>query len=397
MFLFKKKIPSVVWYLGLVSLFNDIASEMLYPVMPIFLTQVLGAPVFILGIIEGLAEGTASLFKAIFGYWSDKLQKRKPFVIGGYGTSAMAKIIIALAFTWPVVLMGRIVDRLGKGARVGARDALLLEATDKSDKGFIFGFHRSMDSMGAVIGPTISLFLLYALNNNIRIILLLAVIPAFFSLIFFVFVKEAKKKLISAKTTLSLSIHKLSPNLKIFLFGMTIFSLGNSSDTFLILKAQNLGLSLMLVISAYILYNVTYTLASTPAGAIADKIGARKVLLVGIAIYALVYAGFALNKLPFLVWVLFATYGFYIALTDGISKAMIGDMTTTGKAGTAYGVFYTVTSVATLFASIIGGILWSFISPSSTFIFATFCAMLSLVILVMNKERPSHLSYLASN
>lgn len=379
---FKKKIPSVVWLLGIVSLFNDIASEMLYPVMPIFLTQVLGAPVFVLGIIEGIAEGTASIFKAVFGYWSDRLNKRKPFVVSGYGASAIAKIIIALSYSWPIVLLGRIVDRLGKGARTGARDALLLEATDKSDKGFIFGLHRSMDSMGAVLGPTLSLFLLYAFHNNIRLILLLAVIPAFVSLFFFAFIKEAKKKLATTKTTLSVSIYKLSPKLKLFLLGMVIFSLGNSSDTFLILKAKSLGLSLLLVISAYILYNITYTFASTPAGIIADKIGARKVLIVGIIIYALVYAGFAFNKLPFFVWVLFGVYGFYIALTDGISKAIIGELTTPEKAGTAYGVFYTITSIATLFASIIGGLLWSFVSPSETFLFASACAIFSLFFLI---------------
>lgn len=383
---FKKKVPSAVWFLGFVSLFNDIASEMLYPVMPIFITQILGAPVFVVGIIEGLAEGTASIFKAVFGYWSDRLQKRKPFVISGYGAASIAKIIIAFSYTWPMVLMGRIIDRLGKGARTGARDALLLESTNDKNKGFIFGLHRSMDSLGAVIGPAISLILLYSFHNNIRLILLIAIIPAFLSLIFFVFIKEAKKKIITNKTKLSFSIHKLSPQLKIFLFGMIVFSLGNSSDTFLILKAQNLGLNLVLVISSYILYNITYALASTPAGLIADKIGAKKVLFTGIIIYAFVYAGFAINKLPIFVFFLFAIYGFYIALTDGVSKAIIGKLTTPENSGTAYGVFYTITSLATLMASIIGGLLWSFISPSSTFLFAFVCSILSLIIFAQKSK-----------
>ncbi len=195
----KLKIPRRVWYLSLVSLFNDTASEMLYPIMPIFLTQVLGAPVFVVGIIEGVAEGMAAFFKAIFGYWSDKLQKRKIFVVSGYGAAALSKVLIALASSWPMVLLARTVDRLGKGARTGARDALLLEETDATNKGFIFGFHRSMDSLGAVIGPTIALVLLYLLHNNFRTVLYLATIPAVLSLLFFVFIQDTRTKILSSK------------------------------------------------------------------------------------------------------------------------------------------------------------------------------------------------------
>ena len=202
----KVKIPAVVWLLSFVSLLNDIASEMLYPVLPIFITQILGAPVFVVGIIEGIAEGSASLFKTFFGFWSDELQRRKPFVVGGYSASAVAKIIIALSFTWPLVLVGRIIDRMGKGARDSARDALLLEATDETNKGFIFGFHRAMDTTGAVIGPAIALVLLFLFHNNIRLVLYIAVIPTFLSLILFIWVKEARHKLQTAKIKLSLSI-----------------------------------------------------------------------------------------------------------------------------------------------------------------------------------------------
>jgi MFS family permease len=387
----QKKIPTTVWLLSIVSFLNDTASEMLYPVMPIFLTQILGAPVFIVGIIEGIAEGCASLFKTAFGYWSDRLQRRKPFVVGGYGASAISKIIIALSYSWPVVLVGRIVDRVGKGARTGARDALLLEATDETNKGFIFGFHRSMDTAGAVVGPGIALVLLWAFHNNIRLVLYIAIIPAFLALIFFVWVKEAKKQVQISTTKLSLSVKNFPPQLKLFLLGLCLFSLGNSSDSFLILRAQNLGLSLVLVILAYIVYNIVYALASTPAGIIADKIGAKKVFIVGIIIFALVYLGFALNKNGNLVWLLFGVYGFYIALTDGVSKAMVGSLIPKEQAGTVYGVLNTVTSVFTLAASVIGGFLWSAVSPSATFIFAVACALLSLIIFVSirtNNESP---------
>jgi len=383
----KKRIPSVVWYLSLVSLFNDIASEMLYPILPIFITQVLGAPVFIVGIIEGIAEGAASFFKAIFGYYSDKLQKRKIFVIGGYGASAISKIIIAFSYAWPMVLLGRFIDKLGKGARTGARDALLLDATDETNKGFIFGFHRSMDSAGAVIGPTIALFLIYVFHNNLRLILLVAVIPAFLSLLFFFYVKEAKKRLITNKTTLSLSIKSFSREFQFFLLGMAIFSLGNSSDTFLILRAQNIGIGLTAVIGAYILYNLVYSLASTPAGKLSDKLGPKRVFITGLIIFALVYLGFALNTSKFGVWILFAVYGFYIALTDGVAKAWIGKMINKERAGVAYGTVYTVTSLFTVLASVIGGFLWSLYAPAATFIFAVMCSIISLFVFLFLIEK----------
>ncbi len=374
------KIPANVWYLGLVSLLNDTASEMLYPVMPIFITQVLGAPVFVIGLIEGVAEGSSSLFKTLFGYWSDRVGRRKPFVIGGYLSSAIAKVIIAASYVWPLVFLGRFVDRFGKGLRTAARDALLLEATTESDKGFIFGFHRSMDSLGAVLGPSIALLLLWAFHNNIRLILLLAIAPAFLSLLFFFKVRDAKARIETTKIKLSLSIGKLSPNLKLFFLGLAVFSLGNSTDSFLILRAKNMGLSLGLVISAYILYNIVYAVASAPAGEISDKIGKKKVFIIGIIIFAFAYLGFAFNTNPIFVWVLFAVYGFYIALTDGVSKALVGSMIKKEEAGTAYGVMTTTMSICALFASIIGGILWSAISPEATFIFAAFCAVISLFI-----------------
>ncbi len=382
-----KKIPKVVWLLSLVSFLNDTASEMLYPVMPIFLTQVLGAPVFVVGIIEGVAEGGASLFKTAFGYWSDRLQKRKPFVIAGYGGSAVSKLIIAASYSWPIVLIGRIVDRMGKGARTGARDALLLDATEENNKGLIFGFHRSMDTAGAVVGPTIALLLLYIFHNNIRLILYIATIPAFLSLIFFIWVKETRKKIITTKTKFALSFKSFPGELRLFLLGLVIFSLGNSSDSFLILRAKSLGLSLILVISAYIVYNIVYAAASTPAGIISDKIGTKKVFIAGIVIFALVYLGFALDTNGLLMWPLFGIYGFYIALTDGVSKAMVGSLIDKERAGIAYGVLNTVTSIFTLAASVIGGLLWSFVAPAATFYFAVVCAIISIFIFMNIKTK----------
>ncbi len=377
-----KRIPTAVYLLGAVSFFNDIASEMLYPIMPIFLTQVLGAPVFAIGIIEGVAEGTSALFKAYFGILSDKLQKRKPFVVAGYAASAVSKVLIALATTWPLVFFGRFIDRLGKGVRTGARDALLLEAADADNKGLIFGLHRTMDSAGAVIGPLLALWLLQAFSNNIRLIFYIAAIPSFFSLLFFFFIRESNKhvEVMKGKPTFRFSLAGLSAPFKRFLLVTALFSLGNSADSFLILQAKQIGLALTAVVLAYVVYNLVYTLLSTPAGLLADKLGAHYIFPIGLVIYSLVYVGFAFNTQPQLVWLLFATYGAYIALTDGVSKALIGAWITSAEAGAAYGVTQTVTSVMTLLASLIGGALWSLFGAQATFLFGAGCALLALLL-----------------
>lgn len=377
-----RQIPRIVWLLGFISFFNDIASEMLYPVIPIFLTQVLGAPVAVLGLIEGIAEGVASLFKGYFGSLSDRLHKRKAFVVAGYSCSALAKIIIALSTNWPIFLLGRTTDRFGKGVRNGARDAMLYEASHTGNRGLVFGLHRSMDSAGAVLGPLIAILLLQH-TKNIRLILYVATIPTIASIYLFFFLKE---KLTDAKPadrkTFFVSLKGFSPRFYILLCTIGLFSLGNSSDTFLILRAQNLGMSLTMVILAYVLYNTLYTLLSTPAGGVSDTLGPKKVMLVGIAIYMLVYAGFAFNTSVPTLWLLFSVYGAYIALTDGISKALVSTLIHPEQAGAAYGTLQMVTGISTFFASLIAGLLWSVFSPTVTFLFAVGCALLAFVTLL---------------
>jgi MFS family permease len=246
-----------------------------------------------------------------------------------------------------------------------------------------------MDTTGAVIGPAIALVLLFFFHNNIRLVLYVAVIPTFLSLILFIWVKEARQKAQSVKMKLSLSLKNFPPELKMFLLGLCIFSLGNSSDSFLILRAKNLGLSLLLVISAYILYNIIYALSSTPAGAISDRIGTKKVFITGIVIFAFCYLGFALDRNGIFVWPLFAIYGFYIGLTDGVSKAMVGSLVGEEHSATAYGVMNTITSGFTLLASVIGGFLWSLVAPSATFYFAVICAVVSIPIFLLIKPKTS--------
>lgn len=378
----RTKIPGQVYVMGLISFFNDIASEMLYPVMPIFLTQVLGAPVAIVGLIEGCAEAVASFLKTYFGLLSDRIGKRKIFVVGGYSFSVLAKGILALATLWPWVFLGRMVDRLGKGMRMGARDAMLLNYTNSTNKGLIFGLHRSMDSAGAVIGPLVALLLLSWTDENIRLILALSILPGLIGVLLFFFLREVKinlpdKKAINLRNTLA----ELTPQLKIFLLGVGLFSLGNSSDAFLILKAKDLGMSTTLVITAYVVYNLAYTFLSAPAGWVADKLGSQKVFLAGLLIYALVYFAFAFNVSSTGIFILFGVYGVYIALTDGVSKAILGEITDPNRAGTVYGLYQTITGLMALLASLIGGLLWTYFGSQWTFYFSGTCALLAFFLL----------------
>jgi len=380
----KKRAPKQVYILGLVSLFNDISSEMLYPILPVFLTQVIGAPVYILGIMEGVAEGMSSFLKTFFGYLSDKLNKRKSFVLVGYALSCLSKFIIAFSNVWAVVFTGRVADKLGKGVRTGARDAMLLGYSDESNRGYVFGLHRSFDSAGAVVGPIIAVLLLSLWREDLRNIILIAAFPGLIGLLLFFFVKEVKvEKSETTKLRFWASVKSFPKNFKILLIGLALFSLGNSSDTFLILKSKNIGMSLTLVILAYVLYNFVYSAFSVPAGKIADKIGKTKVFLGGLILYALVYIGFAVNKSLWGVFLLFFIYGFYIAMTDGISKAIAGSIVDKERAGTAYGLMQTVIGLSTLLASVIGGFLWTLIGPYATFYFGSACAILAFFFLIV--------------
>jgi MFS family permease len=385
------RVPGSVWLLGVISFFNDVASEMLYPVLPIFITQVLGAPVAILGLIEGVAEGSAALFKTVFGLWSDRIGKRKPFIFGGYLASTVSKVVVAASRTWGLVLVGRVLDKFGKGTRTGARDALLFDASKSTNRGLLFGVQQSLDSAGAVVGPLIALAVLRAFDNDVRTVLYFAVIPSLIGVLVVSFLKEAapkgekpaakEKEIAIASSPPKLSLRTMSWELKTFLLASGLFALGNSSDTFLILRAKNVGLSLTLTILAYTVYNFVYSAASTPAGSLADRFGPRRVYITGVIIYVVVYIGFAINKSAIGVWILFAVYGVYIALTDSVSRALVGGFITDEKeAAGIYGLLQTVISIGLVLASVIGGILWSAVAPWATFAFAALCATLALLV-----------------
>lgn len=380
------KVPKNVFLLGLVSLFNDVASEMIYPIVPIFLTSVLGAPVSIVGLIEGIAEATASIMKFVSGYISDRVYKRKIFVTGGYGLGAISKVLTGLAISWHFVLFARFIDRLGKGLRTSARDSILLQSATSQNKGFIFGFHRAMDSMGAVFGPLIALLLLALLKENIRLVFFIAFIPAVIGVLLLIFlVKEKKQEIHEKKFKLNFSWKNINSNLKLFFVISIIFSLGNSSDAFLILRAQNLGLTTTLVVLTYVLYNVSQTVFSTSGGQLADKIGARKVYAIGLLVFSFVYFMFGIISHPALIWILFPIYGLYISFTDGVSKAYISEFITEKESGSYFGLYQTGIAISAFFASLIGGLLWNQINPSATFFYGSIMAALAFFILFFTK------------
>ena len=376
-----------VFALGLVSFFNDVASEMIYPIVPIFLTSVLGAPVAIVGLIEGIAESTASILKVVSGWLSDKFQRRKPFIVAGYSFSAISKIILSLAFSWPFVLIARFIDRFGKGTRTSARDALIAESSENSVRGRAFGFHRALDTLGAVVGPMIALLAIHFLDNNFRLIFFLAFIPAFIGILLLLFFVKEKKKEVNSSSVFRFNWHNLDPSFKIFLLISFIFALGNSSDAFLILRAQNLGLSLTLVVLAYILFNFTYAIFSIPAGIISDKIGPRKVLLAGFLLFSAVYLFFGLVHSSIFLWILFPVYGLYMALTEGVGKAYISNLVPQEKTGTAFGVYQTTIGLITFFASLIAGLLWTYIGVSAPFFFGSIMAVISAFLFVVLEKR----------
>ena len=363
-----KGIRKNVVVLGLASFFTDISSEMLYPIIPIFLTNVLGAPMSVLGLIEGIAESTASILKGFSGWLSDKIGKQRPFVVWGYSLSSFAKPILFFAFAWPLVLLSRFLDRVGKGLRTSARDAMIADSTDEAYRGKAFGFHRAMDTLGACIGPLLAILFLTVLKENIRIVFLIAFVPAILAVLTLVFfLKETPIKRLNNKDGIKFNLNIFSPNFKMFLFASAIFAIGNSSDAFLIMRSKGLGLSVTMVILAYVVYNISYAVLSTPFGILSDKMPRKYVMIIGYAVFAFVYLGFAVITGSRMVWPLFFIYGFYIAMTDGVGKALVSDMVPKEYIGTAMGLYHFVLGIFAFFASLTAGLLWTYISPSAVF------------------------------
>jgi MFS family permease len=374
--------------LGLVSMFNDIASEMVYPIIPIFLTAVLGAPVAVVGIIEGVAEATASILKVFSGWLSDRLRHRKSFVAAGYTLSAIAKVVLSFAASWLYVLCARFIDRFGKGIRTSARDALIADSTTPETRGTAFGLHRALDTAGAVVGPLLALVLLHYLDNKYSLIFLLASVPAFIGVgILLLVVKEPKHEIKKSEFKLKFSLRSFSKPYKLFLLVNVIFALGNSSDAFLILRTQSLGYTATGAVLLYVLFNVFYSLLSYPFGKLSDRFGARPILIASFLLFAIVYTGFGMAGNGLILWILFPMYGLYMAMSEGISKAYISNLAQQEMRATAIGLFYTSTGIVTFFSSFIAGLLWNYIGISAPFYFGAVCSLIAMLVFLNDNFR----------
>lgn len=370
-----------VFLLSIVSFLTDISSEMTYPLVPLFLTSVLGAPLAAVGLIEGVAESSASVIKTASGWLSDRLHVRKPLVVLGYGLSAFAKPLMATAHVWPVALGVRFLDRAGKGVRTAPRDALLADVTDRKSRGLAFGFHRAADTLGAVLGPGIGLGLLAVLDEDFRLVFLLAFIPAAAGVLFLALVRERKPPPPAVHEE-AVPIRELGVVFYLFLGVSLVFALGNSSDVFLILRAKDLGLSNTGAVTAYIVFNTAYAALSVPAGIASDRLGRRNVIAVGFLVFAGVYLGFGFASASAAVWPLFAVYGLHMALTEGVGRALIADSVPARSRGTALGLYTGAMGAMILLSSVLAGVLWDEVGPSAPFFLGGATAAASLILLL---------------
>jgi len=374
--------------LGAVSFFADVSSEMVYPLIPIFLTRVLGAPVAAVGLIEGVAEGTASLLRLVSGWWSDRAQKRLPLVFVGYGLAALGKLLLAGAGAWPLVFVARFVDRFGKGVRGSPRDALIADSTPEAVRGRAYGLHRSMDTAGAVVGPLLALALAALLDDRLRLVFLIAVIPGVLGVLALGLVREPARAPARDPAPVPIAgLGSLDPRLRWFLAASAVFALVNSSDVFLLLRASDLGLSTTAVVLAYVVYNFVYMLSSYPAGIAADRLGRRSVFILGLLVFALVYAGFALATDAWQIWPLFACYGLYIALTEGVSRALVASLAPTARRASVLGLHGMVTGFGVLIASIVAGQLWDRVGMAAPFALGATGAVIAALMLLVAPAR----------
>ncbi len=388
-----KYITKTIWILSLVSLFTDTASEMLYPIMPIYL-KTIGFSVVLIGILEGFAEATAGLSKGYFGKLSDYSGKRVPFVQLGYAFSAISKPMMAI-FVFPLwIFFARTIDRFGKGIRTGARDAILSDEATPETKGKIFGFHRSMDTFGAVLGPSLALLYLYFYPNNYITLFYIAFAPGLLAILISFFLQEKKtttEKLTKKITLFSfVNYWKDSPvAYRKLVVGLLAFALFNSSDVFLLLKAKQVGLSDTTVIGIYIFYNLVYALTAFPLGIIADKIGLKKMFVIGLSLFAIVYLGMGTTSNLYLIIGLFFLYGVYAAATEGISKAWISNITDQKDTATAIGTYAGFQSICCLLASSLAGFLWFQFEASATFMVTGIFTVLIIIYFLMFLPQPT--------
>jgi len=372
---------------GFVSLFTDLSSQMVFPLIPLFLTSIIGAGAWLVGLVEGLAETTASLLKVFSGYWSDKIKKRKPFILSGYGLSTIAKPLFAFASSGFFVLTIRVFERIGKGIRNAPRDAIIAESTDESVRGKAYGFHRAMDGIGSIFGAIIALILLPILG--FRNIFLYAFIPGVIAVFLVLFIKEKNKSDNNdtiKNTYIKISLLKLPSNLKLFILVSSIFAVGHFGYAFLLLKVQNIGLSDDTAILFYVFFYIIYTILVIPSGILSDKIGRKPILVIGYILFGITSLGLMFSNSFYFVLLFFIVYGVFFAMIDGVQRAFVVDLAPPELKATALGTFHTAIGLVALPGGFIAGLIWDIISPEGTFLYGLILTIFSLMIFIFVKN-----------
>ncbi|WP_277668892.1 MFS transporter [Caproiciproducens galactitolivorans] len=373
--------------LGWVAFFGGFGQDMIQPILPVFYSSVLGMSKEMIGLVEGSLTTIVSIFKILSGFLSDKLKKRKAIVFIGYLLSAVSRFLFGFASTaWQAFVL-RFADGIGKGIKDAPRDALVAQSAKEGEMGFSFGYQRTLDTFGSVVGPLATAGLLWLLAKNImryRIIFYIGGLISAITLLLIVFFVREKSQPDSPQGS-KFNWTLLKGKFLYFLIIMLIFTLGNSSDSYLILRAQNVGVSVIAIPVVYALFNLFYALLSTPAGALSDKIGRVKVMQAGWLIYAIAYVGFALANQAWQIWIIYIFYGFYYATTEGIAKALVAHIVPDNQRGTAYGFFNASLGLMSLPANLIAGFLWDKVAPAATFYFGAACAIISLILLSFSK------------
>jgi len=390
-----RNLPRNVFAIGLVSLLNDASSEIIYPLLPVFLSLTLGASPAVIGLIEGTAESISSLLKLFFGYFSDRLGKRKAIVVLGYSLANLMRPLLAFTTSWHQVLAIRLADRIGKGIRTAPRDAMIADAVAVEQRGIAFGFHRAMDHVGAVIGPLVGYLLVYliAANRNVPTahdfnrIFLLASVPALAAvLVVAFFMKESPRKAPvndgGVSKPLRFSLRGFDSNFKRFLILVALFTLSNSSDAFLLLRAQTAGVAVVTIPLLWAALHASKVLSSLLGGDLSDRLGRRRLIVAGWTLYAAVYCGFAFVSQGISVWILFLIYGIYFGLTEGVEKALVADLVRPEQRGTAYGLYNLALGITVLPASLLMGGMWRLLGPRTAFLVSAALGGLAAVLLL---------------
>ncbi len=376
-----RALPRTVWLLGLISLINDSASEMIYPLVPLYLTSVLLAGPRALGVIEGIAEAVSSLLKLVAGVLADRTRKVKPWVIGGYALAGIARPLIAFSTSWIGVLACRVADRIGKGLRTAPRDALLTLSVAADQRGLAFGLHRALDNFGAVVGPLVAAGLL-ALGLSLRTVILGAFVPAVLVFWLSLAVPDPQYQVAAPPLRFTWNLREFPPAFRRYLVVLALFMLGNSSNMFLLLRAQDVGFGPSEVPVLWSLTSLVAAALSTPLSAWSDRLGRRRLLIAGWSVYAVVYLSFGL--LParsWLPWPMFAVYGLFLAATEGVERALVADLVPPSNAGTAFGWYNLTVGAFLLPASVLFGWLWSTFAPLAAFAFGAGCALAAALLL----------------